>query len=147
MRRRDSRRRPRTLAGSDFHRSVFKSTNLAGGLKRLSRQARKFDCSRIGRGSGVGRVLGTSGRHSGQRSRHVVVKSRLVRRAGKGTGAAAAHLKYLKRDGTTREGECGSLYSAELDAADGKAFLERANEDRHQSALSSRLKMALNTRI
>lgn len=55
-----------------------------------------------------------------------------MRRAGKGTGAAAAHLKYLKRDGTTREGECGSLYSAELDAADGKAFLERANEDRHQ---------------
>ena len=115
-----------------FHHGVLKSANLAGGLKRLGRQARKFDGSRIGRGSGLGRVLGTSGRHSGERSRRAVVKARIVRLAGKGVRAAVAHLRYLQRDGTTREGERGSLYSAELDAADGKAFLERGSEDRHQ---------------
>jgi type IV secretory pathway VirD2 relaxase len=115
-----------------FHHGVLKSANLAGGLKRLSKQARRFDGSRIGRGSGMGRVLGTSSRHSGERSRRAVVKARIVRLAGKGARAAVAHLRYLQRDGTTREGEPGSLYSAELDAADGKAFLERGREDRHQ---------------
>lgn len=115
-----------------FHHGVLKSANLAGGLKRLGRQARKFDGSRIGRGSGIGRVLGTSGRHSGVRSRRAVVKARIVRLAGKGARAAVAHLRYLQRDGTTREGERGTMYSAELDAADGKAFLERGSEDRHQ---------------
>jgi type IV secretory pathway VirD2 relaxase len=80
----------------------------------------------------MGRVLGTANRHSGQRGRRAIVKARIVRLAGKGARAAVAHLRYLQRDGTTREGERGSLYSAELDAADGKAFLERGSEDRHQ---------------
>jgi len=115
-----------------FRHGVLKSANLAGGLKRLGRQARRFDGSRIGRGSGMGRVLGASGRHSGARSRRAVVKARIVRLAGKGARTAVAHLRYLQRDGTTREGERGTLYSAELDAADGKAFLERGSEDRHQ---------------
>jgi type IV secretory pathway VirD2 relaxase len=115
-----------------FRHGVLKSANLAGGLKRLGRQTRRFDGSRIGRGSGMGRVLGTSGRHSGERSRRAVVKARIVRLVGKGARAAVAHLRYLQRDGTTREGERGSLYCAELDAADGKAFLERGSEDRHQ---------------
>jgi type IV secretory pathway VirD2 relaxase len=115
-----------------FHHGVLKSANLAGGLKRLGRQARKFDGSRIGRGSGMGRVLGRSNRHSGESSRRAIVKARIMRLAGKGAQAAVAHLRYLQRDGTTREGERGSLYSADLDAADGKAFLERGSEDRHQ---------------
>jgi type IV secretory pathway VirD2 relaxase len=115
-----------------FHYSVLKYANLAGGLKRLGRQARKFDGSRIGRGSGMGRVLGASGRHSGERSRRAIVKARIVRLAGKGARAAVAHLRYLQRDGTTREGHRGTLYSAELDAADGNAFLERGSGDRHQ---------------
>jgi type IV secretory pathway VirD2 relaxase len=115
-----------------FHHGVLKSANLAGGRKRFGRQTRKFDGSRIGRGSGMGRILGTSGRYSGDRSRRAIVKARIVRLAGKGAQAAVAHLRYLQRDGTTREGERGSLYSAELDAADGKAFLERGVGDRHQ---------------
>jgi type IV secretory pathway VirD2 relaxase len=55
-----------------------------------------------------------------------------VRRAGSGAKAAGAHLRYLQRDGTTREGERGTLYSADFNNADGKAFLERGTEDRHQ---------------
>jgi type IV secretory pathway VirD2 relaxase len=61
-----------------------------------------------------------------------VVKARFVRLGGKRTDAAAAHLRYLQRDGTTREGDRGTLYSADLDNADGKAFLERGTGDRHQ---------------
>jgi type IV secretory pathway VirD2 relaxase len=115
-----------------FHYGVLKSANLAGGLRRLGRRASKFDGSRIGRGSGMGRILGASKRHSGQRSRRAIVKARIVRLAGTGARAAVAHLRYLQRDGTTREGDRGTMYSAELDAADGKAFLERGTGDRHQ---------------
>jgi type IV secretory pathway VirD2 relaxase len=78
------------------------------------------------------------------RSRRVVVKARVVRFAGKGrsargpkmrgvsAGAADAHLRYLERDGVTRDGEKGRAYSAFEDEVDGKAFLDRSREDRHQ---------------
>src|ERR1700730_2020282 len=46
--------------------------------------------------------------------------------------AADAHIRYLQRDGTTREGERGRLYGPETDNADGRAFTERGREDRHQ---------------
>jgi type IV secretory pathway VirD2 relaxase len=61
-----------------------------------------------------------------------VVKASIVKLAGKGAGRAAAHLRYLQRDGTTRDGERGTLYGRDLDAVDGKAFLEKGTGDRHQ---------------
>ncbi|WP_242448096.1 relaxase/mobilization nuclease domain-containing protein [Komagataeibacter rhaeticus] len=61
----------------------------------------------------------------------MTVKARVVRQAGKG-GGAAAHLRYIQRDGTSRDGERGVLYGAETDHTDAKAFLERGAEDRHQ---------------
>ena len=116
-----------------FRHEVRKALNLAGGLKRnLGKRARRFDGSRIGRGSGTGRIVGASSRHAGPRSRRVVVKARIVRLASNRAKAAIAHLRYLQRDGTTREGERGTLYSADLDNADGKSFLERVTGDRHQ---------------
>lgn len=72
---------------------------------------------------------GWSHRQSG--SRRVIVKSRSVRAAGK-SGKAAAHLRYIQRDGTSRHGERGQLYSAGEDRADGDAFLDRGKDDRHQ---------------
>jgi type IV secretory pathway VirD2 relaxase len=92
----------------------------------------KFDGSRIGRGAGVGRLLSGRDRFAGLRARRVVVKTRLVRLAGRGLSGAGAHLRYIQRDGVTREGEPGRLYSGEQDVADGKAFLEPCGEDRHQ---------------
>jgi type IV secretory pathway VirD2 relaxase len=41
-------------------------------------------------------------------------------------------MRYLQRDGTTREGERGALYSADQDRTEGKAFVERGAGDRHQ---------------
>jgi hypothetical protein len=60
-----------------------------------------------------------------------MVKSRSVRAAGK-NGRAAAHLRYIQRDGTSRGGERGRLYSATQDWTDGDAFLDRGKDDRHQ---------------
>lgn len=78
------------------------------------------------------------------RSRRVVVKARVVKLPGRGKAsgrgqkfvttskAVDAHLRYLQRDGVTRDGEKGRVYSAVNDEADGKAFVERGRGDRHQ---------------
>lgn len=95
-------------------------------------RGQRFTGALIGRGSGIGRVLATSERHVGNRARRVVVKARIVKLAGKGAAAALAHLRYLERDGTTRENERGTFYSASSDKVDGRAFLERGSADRHQ---------------
>ena len=63
--------------------------------------------------------------------RRVVLKARIVR-LKVGSKGADAHLRYLQRDGTDREGERGRLYGRELNAADGREFVERGQEDRHQ---------------
>jgi type IV secretory pathway VirD2 relaxase len=97
------------------------------------KRPRKGRCSRIGRGQAVAdrlkRMAGERG--PGQRMRRVVVKARIVRLKA-GSQAADAHIRYLQRDGTTRDGERGRLYGAETESADGKAFTERGREDRHQ---------------
>jgi hypothetical protein len=36
-----------------------------------------------------------------------------------------AHLRYLERDGVTKDGAKGQVYSAEHDVEDGRTFLER----------------------
>ena len=109
---------------------ILAATALAGGFKITG--ARRFDGSRIGRGGAVGRVLGQRDPNAPFRSRRAIIKSRIVRLSGKGGAAAAAHLKYIERDGVTREGAPGQLYSADMDNADRKVFLEKAHGDRHQ---------------
>ena len=64
----------------------------------------------FGRGARAARSM--QGRGGFRRSRRVVIKTRIVKLAGKGSGAARAHLKYIQRDGVTREGEPGRLYDA-----------------------------------
>jgi type IV secretory pathway VirD2 relaxase len=89
---------------------------------------------RRGRGAAFvrSRTLGERGwSHRQPGARRVMVKSRSVRAAGK-NGRAAAHLRYIQRDGTSRDGERGRLYSATQARADGDAFLDRGRDDRHQ---------------
>lgn len=88
---------------------------------------------RRGRGATFVRARNLSNGWSHRRpgSRRVIVKSRSVRAAGR-NGKAAAHLRYIQRDGTARDGERGRLYSGIEDRADGDAFLDRGRDDRHQ---------------
>lgn len=104
---------------------VLAASVLAGGSSPC--RSGRFDGSRIGRGASRARVAA-----SGPRARRVIVKTRLVRLGAKGVAAARAHLRYIQRDGVTREGTPGRLYDAAGDAADGKAFLDRGTDDRHQ---------------
>jgi hypothetical protein len=120
--------RPRRYLGR-----VIAATNLARAGAAGSGQAKSsFAGTRIGRGAGIGRFLASRGGHAARYSRRVVVKASIIKLAGKGASAAAAHLRYLQRDGTTRDGERGTLYSRETDALDSKAFGERVSGDRHQ---------------
>src|SRR3546814_8684466 len=75
----------------------------------------RFDGSRIGRGASVARVLRSRDRLGAFRSRRVIVKMRLVKFGGKGIGGARAHPSYIQRDGVTRDGQPGTLYSAAKD--------------------------------
>ena len=121
----------RIARGGGDWRTAFSSFSPA-------RQSGRFNAR--GRGSKFsGAIAAPSGwsvdRISGMRvrARRVMVKARVVKLSGlKAAGAAQAHLRYLQRDGVTREGEQGRFYSTFSDDVDGKAFLERGAGDRHQ---------------
>ena len=103
-----------------------------------------FSGSRTGRGAGQGHVAAVRGRLSGRGAgvpgrrtrqpgmRRVLVKARFVKLAAKGRVQAAKHLNYIQRDGAGRGGEPGRLYDALSDEADGAAFNDRCEGDRHQ---------------
>jgi type IV secretory pathway VirD2 relaxase len=59
--------------------------------------------------------------------RRAIVKARYTKLTG-----AAAHLRYIQRDGITLDGEPGRLYDASGNDMDGKAFLTRSEGDPHQ---------------
>ena len=96
------------------------------------RKGAEFDGSRIGRGSGAGRILKSRDRFGSFRGRRVVIQARVIRLKAPGLNAARMHLRYLQRDGVTREGLAGELYDAKSDRTEGREFLERGEGDRHQ---------------
>ncbi|WP_322098564.1 relaxase/mobilization nuclease domain-containing protein [Nitratireductor rhodophyticola] len=77
------------------------------------------------------RNLGGGWHHRQPGARRVMVQQRYILHPGKGR-KAQSHLRYIQRDGTSREGERGQIYSGTEDRADGDAFLDRGQDDRHQ---------------
>ena len=120
--------------GRKYLHRVLQAMALAGGRAQSASSSRKakFHGSQIGRGASIARMLGSRDRYAAFRSRRVVVKFRIAKLAGNGIKGAGAHIRYIQRDGVTRDGHPGQLYSAEQDRVDGKAFIERADGDRHQ---------------
>jgi type IV secretory pathway VirD2 relaxase len=109
---------------------ILAAARLAG--TKTGIRSRRFDGTRIGRGASMGRLLSSRDRLAGFRGRRAVVKASLVRLQGKGGQVARAHMRYIQRDGVTREGLPGELYGPETDRADGGDFLKRTAGDRHQ---------------
>jgi len=86
----------------------------------------------IGSRRGV-RAFGRGRPVAGSRAmRQVVVKARIIRHQGSRYRAASlgAHLYYLRRGGTGREGQLGEAFDRD-GVADHKAFADRADPDRH----------------
>lgn len=109
---------------------ILAAARLAG--TKTGVRSHRFDGSRIGRGGSIGRLLSSRDRLAGFRGRRAVVKASLIRLAGKAGQVARAHMRYIQRDGVTREGLPGQLYGPETDRADGDDFLKRTAGDRHQ---------------
>lgn len=145
-----ARPRPVRHRPKSFTAQVSLAIRRAGGNPSQLSGTRKASgrCNARGRGANV--AAGLKGRNGWSRdangvrtrARRVAVKARIVKLNPQRGGARGrqfvsskavdAHLRYLERDGVTRDGEKSQVYSADHDVADGSAFLDRGREDRHQ---------------
>lgn len=105
-------------------------------LKGVSKSGSKASSARGARPAstfGRGRVAaGMAGRRLVASARRVNIKCRFVVLKKAGTNSVSTHLRYIERDGTTRDGQRGQAYSADADTVDLKSFEERGRGDRHQ---------------
>lgn len=105
-------------------------------LKQVSKTGAKSASKSLGRPAntfGRGRVAAAiAGQRLGPNARRVVIKSRFVVLRRASPNSAAVHLRYIERDGVTRDGQKGQAYGADTDVADLKVFQERGQNDRHQ---------------
>lgn len=105
-------------------------------LKEVSKAGAQASGQRAGRPAstfGRGRVAaGMAGGRLGAHARRVVIKARFVVLRKAGANSVSTHLRYIERDGVTRDGQRGQAYGPETDAADLQAFEERGRGDRHQ---------------
>lgn len=109
--------------GRSFVGDVLARTRKAGlGVADLKGGPR-FRRSRQGR---------DAGRRVSASNRRVTVKARIVRHAGGRHRAAplAQHMRYLKREGVTKDGAPAGMFDRE-GVADHEAFAERCEGDRH----------------
>lgn len=105
-------------------------------LKQVSKSSAKPSGKSLGRPAntfGRGRVAASmAGQRLGPNARRVVIKSRFVVLRRASPNSVAVHLRYVERDGVTRDGQKGQAYGADTDTVDLKAFQERGQGDRHQ---------------
>ncbi|HEY5363825.1 MAG TPA: DUF3363 domain-containing protein, partial [Aestuariivirga sp.] len=110
-----------------FYRQVMEVAYKSG--MRSGRKS-SFTGQRIGRGGAWGTLASTGFMAGG--SRKAVIKVRIAKLKAGNLAGARAHMRYIQRDGVTLQGEPGQLYGKDTDEADGSAFIERCNGDRHQ---------------
>lgn len=65
-------------------------------------------------------------------ARRVVIKTRLVNLAKAGARSTITHLRYIERDGVTKDGSKAHAYGPGTDEADTATFEQRGRGDRHQ---------------
>ena len=106
-----------------------RTVSRSGGPGPARRSGSPGRCSRIGRGQDAANALKFRGGAAGYR--RVVIKTRLAA-LKLGSQAAGAHLRYLVRDGVTRDGQPASLYDRDGEGVDGAAFTARGAGDRRQ---------------
>ena len=131
--------RVRNLGGTrakNYVNRVLRVISAAGnGGFRAGGNSRSFTGYKTGRGNNALRHQ-RAGHNLGPTYRRVVIKTRIVKfqsgTQGNGVGAAGAHLRYIQRDGTTKENAAGQLYDATQDELNDKAFLKRSEGDRRQ---------------
>jgi type IV secretory pathway VirD2 relaxase len=139
------RRRPASFMG-EVHQAIRRAGGNPNRPGKTGRESGRFNA----RGRGAATALTLKERSAWSRdenglrtrARRVAVKARVVKLNPQRGGARGrqfvsakavdAHLRYLERDGVTKDGEKGQVYSAGRDVEDGRAFLDRGRDDRHQ---------------
>lgn len=98
----------------------------AGGL--VSKRGRIYSprASTFGRGRAASVI---AGHRLGRGARGAMIKARVVRHSAR--SSLGAHLKYLQRDGVTRDGDTGKLFGDEGREVDAETFATRCEDDRH----------------
>jgi len=113
--------------GQPFVNQVLRQANKAGTGK--PRKASHQPGARLGRGHVAARF---SAQQLPSNARRVTIKTRLVNLRQAGKRSTLSHLRYIERDGVSREGDPGQAYGPLTDQADINAFEERGRDDRHQ---------------
>lgn len=113
--------------GQTFVNQVLRQANKAGTGK--PRKADHQPGARLGRGHVAARF---SAQQLPPNARRVTIKTRLVNLRQAGKRSTLSHLRYIERDGVSREGDPGKAYGPLTDQADVEAFEERGRDDRHQ---------------
>jgi type IV secretory pathway VirD2 relaxase len=111
-----------------FRSQVAQAINRAGGIRRGITAGRRSRGGKRGRGWVAARLMDSD---LGSRSRRVAVKVRHVVMTRTGSRTLSSHLRYVVRDGTSRDGTPAQAFGADTDSADVKAFEERCQGDRH----------------
>ncbi|WP_375739347.1 DUF3363 domain-containing protein [Pseudomonas boanensis] len=113
--------------GQAFINQVLRQANKAGSGK--AGKAGQQPGARLGRGHVAARF---SAQQLSPNARRVTIKTRLVNLRQAGKRSTLSHLRYIERDGVSREGDPGKAYGPLTDQADVEAFDARGREDRHQ---------------
>ena len=134
----DDRFRPRVASPKSrggarapkFTSRVLKSVSKAGptGGGTLQRRPSRSG-ARFGRGHVAAKFAGQSLRGNARRG---VIKTRLVILKQAGARSTITHLRYIERDGVTRDGSKAQAYGPSTDEVDIEAFEQRGRGDRHQ---------------
>ena len=120
-------RSSRSQRAKPFITQALAAAQRAGGGVSRHGMLRSGSHSNFGRG----RVATVRAHHLiTDRSRHVTIKTRIVRHTAK-VAALATHLGYLRRERVTRDGEKARLFGPDTSDADPKAFADRCQDDRH----------------
>lgn len=120
-------RSTRVQAARPFIAQVLAAAKKAGGGVSRSGRVTSGNRSRFGHGQ---RASIQANRLITARSRRAVIKTRVVRHSAR-AAPLETHLDYLRRDGVTRDGEKARLFGPGEEEADGRAFAERCEGDRH----------------
>lgn len=113
-----------------FTSRVLKATSKAGSTGGGTLQQRPSRSgARFGRGRVAAKLAGQSLRGN---ARRVVIKTRLVNLEKAGDRSTITHLRYIERDGVTKDGGKARAYGPGTDEADIEAFQQRGRGDRHQ---------------
>lgn len=127
------RPKARGEGGTRFITRVLRASARGGHpIGRVLRSQGSRPGPKLGRGHVASRMAGG---WLSPRARRAIIKTRLVVAKRSSPRSTARHLRYIERDGVTREGGWGQLYGPANDDVDAKAFEDRVRGDRHQFRL------------